>query len=147
MKRVKGYRKRYMALIEQLKELCVNHYNRRLQSLVVFGSVANRTFSPESDIDLLIILRSRKTNYDEFSEYYENVEKMLSTRYHHIEINPIFKKKSELHPRIPYLWNTDFLILYDSGDFFREFLKKLEQFKKRHISLRDGNLKYVEIKQ
>jgi len=146
MQKVKGYKKQYMKIIKELKDLCLNHYKDRLISLVVFGSVAKGSFSPVSDIDLLIILQNKKEQYEEYSDYYDNVESRLSfIKDFPIEINPVFKSPKELSVKTPYLWNTDFLILYDRENFFKEFLNKLEQFKKTSLVIHNQHIEYIEL--
>lgn len=145
MKTIKDYKKNYLKIIEQLKDLCLDYYKERLLAVVVFGSVAKGIFSPVSDIDLLIILKNRKGNYKEYSEYYDNVESKISVRNLRVEINPIFKSIRELRIRTPYLWNTEFLILYDRDNFFREFLIKLQEFKEKFLVFYTNPFDYIKV--
>jgi len=134
-----------MRILEQLKKLCVDYYRDRLLALVVFGSVANKSFTPASDIDLLIILKDTKSNYNEYSLYYDNVESRLKHGKLHIEINPIFKTGKNLSVQTPYLWNTEFIILYDRDDFFRTFLRKLDEYKQSSIIVRNQKMEYIVV--
>ncbi|WP_141266886.1 nucleotidyltransferase domain-containing protein [Thermodesulfovibrio sp. Kuro-1] len=145
MKKIRGYKKKYMKIIEQLKNLCLNYYKDRLIAVVVFGSVAKGMFSPVSDVDLLIILKNRKSQYREYSDYYDNVESKISVGDLMVEINPIFKSIRELSIRIPYLWNTEFLILYDKENFFRDFLKKLQEFKEKFLVFHTNPFDYIKV--
>jgi hypothetical protein len=44
-------------LLDRLTSLCKEHYGKRLISLVVFGSVGRGTPRPDSDIDLLLVVK------------------------------------------------------------------------------------------
>ncbi len=136
-------------LLEEIKEKAVEHYGERLVSLVVFGSVAGGRATPESDVDLLIVLKEKpKSSYRTYMDFYDNVEsKLKSLESLKIRISPIFLKETSLKENLPWLWDTEFIILYDKDGFFQEFLKKLEKFKTRiklvkkpmlHFLLRDG---------
>ncbi len=140
------YKKKYMKLTDELKKLCINHYKDRLVCLVVFGSVAKGTFSPTSDLDLLIILTRRLNNYSEYIDYFENIESKLSIKNLKVKINPIFKTRQELDVRIPYLWDTEFLILYDKDGFFRQFQERLQEFKKNSLIFHNKGMPYIEVK-
>ncbi len=136
-------------LLEEIKEKAVEHYGERLVSLVVFGSVAGGRATPEPDVDLLIVLKEKpKSSYRTYMDFYDNVEsKLKSLESLKIRISPIFLKETSLKENLPWLWDTEFIILYDKDGFFQEFLKKLEKFKTRiklvkkpmlHFLLRDG---------
>lgn len=43
-------------VLRQCKAILQRHYQSRFQGLVVYGSVARRQATPESDIDLLVLL-------------------------------------------------------------------------------------------
>jgi predicted nucleotidyltransferase len=47
------------------KQVLIAHYGDRLQSLILFGSAARQTLSPDSDLDLLVVL---KPPFDYFQE-------------------------------------------------------------------------------
>lgn len=51
-------------IVHQCKATLKNYYGARLKGLVVYGSVARKEASPESDIDLLVLL-SQPFNYFE----------------------------------------------------------------------------------
>ena len=70
-------------------------------------------------------------------EFYENVEsKLKSLEKLGMRLSPIFLKRSSLREDIPWLWDTEFIVLYDKDNFFKNFLKRLEKFK--------GKIKYVK---
>lgn len=146
MKKIKGYKREYIKVIKEIKELCLDYYKERLISLVVFGSIAKRSFSPVSDIDLLVVLKDKKNQYKEYADYFDNVESKLSfAKDFHPEINPIFKSYRQLNVKTPYLWNTEFIILYDRDDFFKKFINKLERFKKTSIIIHNQGMEYIEV--
>lgn len=145
IKTTKGYKREYRKILKQLRQLCVNFYKDRLVSLVVFGSVAKGTFSPVSDIDLLIILKNKGTQYEEFSIYYDNIDAKLFRGDYKVEINPIFKSSKELNVKTSYLWNTDFILLYDREEFFKKFLKRLQDFKNKSLLIHHYPVDYIEI--
>ena len=45
------------ALLTQVRARLQGHYGARLAGVVLYGSVARRTEDPESDVDLLVLLR------------------------------------------------------------------------------------------
>lgn len=141
---VKNYKQKFKHILNQLKDYCVSYYKERLISLVIFGSVAKNTFSPESDIDVLIILESKWSNYRAYSEYFVNIEEKLDKKGLYLEINPIFKSKDEINVELPYLWDTEFIILFDRDNFFNNFILDLEKFKKKRLKFRDY---YIEIEE
>ncbi|MDW7972763.1 MAG: nucleotidyltransferase domain-containing protein [Thermodesulfovibrio sp.] len=135
-----------MKILKQIRDLCISYYKDRLLCLVVFGSVAKDSFSPLSDIDLLIIFKDKKDQYKEYADYYNNVEnKLLFKKDLPVEINPIFKSFKDLKVKTPYFWNTEFLILYDRENLFKEFLNKLEKFKSKSIIIHKEPVEYIEL--
>lgn len=145
------YKKYYYSIIKEIKKRILYFYKDNLIALVIFGSVAKDTFSPESDIDILIILNKIKGSYIDFSEYYNNIETNLNTLKKakkeklNITINPIFKEKDKLTINTPYLWKNKFMILYDRGEFFKNFVENLRNYEKRLIS-QDNKIPYFEVR-
>ena len=144
-----GFKNSLSSLLEEIKERTVEYYRDDLVSLVVFGSVARGKATPESDIDLLIILKEKPdSSYQTFMGFYENVEsKLKNLEEPGLRISPIFLRMSSLKEDIPWLWETEFIVLYDKDGFFRNFLKRLEKFKSKiklikkpmpHFVLKDG---------
>ncbi len=143
------FKKALEELLKEVKEKTTKHYGNRLVSLVVFGSVAKGKATPESDVDLLIVLEDKpKSSYETYMDFYENVEsKLKSLEKLGMRLSPIFLRKSSLREDIPWLWGTEFIVLYDKEGFFKNFLKKLERFKSKiklikkpmpHFVLKDG---------
>ncbi len=136
-------------LLSEIREKAIKHYRDRLVSLVVFGSVAKGKATPTSDVDLLIVLEDKpESSFKTYMDFYENVESKLNIIEDiSIRISPIFLKKTSLKEEIPWLWDTEFIVLYDKNGFFDRFLKRLERFKKRikfiekpmpHFVIKDG---------
>lgn len=136
-----SYKKRFSEAINRLRDIFNKGYSDRLVASVIFGSVANDRHSPESDIDLLIILDGKKANYDEFSYFYDRLEE---EGLDNLKINPIFKDKKDLDLSLSFLWNTEFIILYDRDRIFEEFLHSLNEFRKQNLILKNG---YIEINE
>lgn len=141
-----GYKRIYQRLLEKIKERAIKGYGDRLVSCVIFGSVANDTFSPESDIDLLIILENSQGDYKDYTEFYEKIEEKIKPYLYNIEINPIIIAKEKLSVNIPLLWNTSFIILYDKDNFFNNFMKELEAFKNAHLVFHKKPIPYIKIR-
>ncbi len=60
-------------LIEKIKD----YYGDRLVSLVIFGSYARKENRLNSDLDILIILKTDKSRYKRIEEFVENIEMPL----------------------------------------------------------------------
>ncbi len=133
---MKRYREKIKKQIIELEKLFVSAYKERLISLVIFGSVANDKFTPESDIDLLIILKNKRSSYEEFDFYFDNVENKM--KFNFLRINPLFKDLQEMKPSLPFLWRTNFIILFDRQNFFKNFINELEEFKKNKIVIKEN---------
>jgi predicted nucleotidyltransferase len=57
------------------KRVLVEHYGDRLQSVILFGSAARKNLTPDSDLDLLVVLQSP---FDYFQELRTIVELLYS---------------------------------------------------------------------
>ncbi len=143
------FREKLQTLLDELKEKALSLYGERLVSLVVFGSVAKGLATPESDLDLLIILEDKpKGSYSTFMEYYENIESELKTlKELRLSISPIFLRKTSLKVELPWLWDNVFLILYDKDNFFKNFLNKLKEFKACLVYMKEPMPHYIMKKQ
>jgi len=144
-KKTLRYKEVFLRVIRDLKDLSISAYGNRLVALVIFGSVAKNTHTPESDIDLLIILKNKKSSSEEYDFYFDKIESRLKFPFP-IVINPIFLSSDELTPQLSFLWDTEFLILFDRDNFFQKFLENLEAFKKKHIVIHQYPLEYIEYK-
>ena len=112
-------------------------YGDRLVSLVVFGSVGRRTCRPDSDIDVLLLVkklpRGRTRRVAEFSKIEEKIEDELH-RFRRIgifiELSPVIKSPIEAKAGSPIFLDMveDARILFDRDGFFA---KRLEALKRR----------------
>ena len=147
----KDLKKEVIKIIKELKGEYLKEYKKNLVSIVLFGSYANDFFTPVSDVDLIIIFEKIKDSklsiYSKFFFISENLPtyKKLKKEKIYLNFSPIIKEKSHLNVNIPYLWNTNFKIFYDKDGFFKQFISKLEDFKKKKIKLKEGIMPYYEI--
>ncbi|MEZ0343266.1 MAG: nucleotidyltransferase domain-containing protein [Caldimicrobium sp.] len=124
--------------IEKIFKEVKRYYGDRLISFVLFGSQARGTQRPDSDIDLLLVIKdlpkSRLKRSEEFTTKIENkLEKELERLYSkgiYTWINAILKTPEEIEKGSLLLLDMieDAKILYDKEDFFK---KRLERLKKR----------------
>ncbi len=126
-------------LLQELRDRAVAHYGDNLVSLVVFGSVARGTATPESDIDLLIVLREKPPgSYHAHMDYLWNIERVLESlreaKKHGLTfwISPVILQQDQLRVDMSWLWGGRFRVLYDTG-FFQDFEKRLREFERRHV--------------
>ncbi len=145
-----SYKELIKELLEELKERSLNCFGDRLYSLVVFGSVASGLNTPESDVDVIYILKNFRGSYEEFSLYYSCVEENLKTLKDlkklriNTFISPIFLDINHLTVRMPIFWKTEFIVLYDKG-VFRKFLSDLKKFKREKLIYHDKPMPYFEV--
>ncbi|MCD6408553.1 nucleotidyltransferase domain-containing protein [bacterium] len=124
-------------LLEEIKEEYLKKYGENLISIVLFGSFARGLDTPVSDVDILIILEEVRNSYEIYTEFFSLLDKTSSysemkRRKIYPLISPIIKSKKSLIPRaLPYLWSSEFKIIYDRNKFFERFIKELENFKKK----------------
>jgi predicted nucleotidyltransferase len=59
------------ALLSRVRSRLETHYGPRLAGVVLYGSVARRTEEPESDVDLLILLRGELDYFRELRSLVE----------------------------------------------------------------------------
>ena len=138
-------------LLNRLVSLCKEYYGERLVSLAVFGSVGRGTARPESDIDLLLIVKDlpkgRIARVREFIAL--EVALGIATK-GRFELSPVFKTPEEIANGSPLLLDMveDARILFDSEDFFAGTLKnlkaRLQQLGARRIW--QGNMWYWDLK-
>lgn len=114
-----------------------NYYKERLITLAIFGSVGRETMNPESDIDLLLIVKNlphgRMKRLEEFYRIEKKLEKyfkMIEKKEIHTWITPILKTPEEVKMGSLLFLDMiyDLKILYDKNNFFKNYLK---EFKKR----------------
>lgn len=90
---------------KQIKKICETLPIKRLG---LFGSLLSKKFTPESDIDVLVVFE-QKTDIDFFSSYFELKEKLEEIFHKPIDLvidknfkNPYFRKSVEKTRKIIY---------------------------------------------
>jgi len=135
---MRGYKEAYYSALKKIRENLPKCFGESLLSLVVFGSVAKETFSPESDIDLLVILEDFKSKREEYVRLFECLEEVK-------EVNPIILKKEQLKESSWFLWDCKFIILYDKEGFFNSFVERLMEFLRKNVAKVEGRMPYYEV--
>lgn len=109
-------------------------YGNRLVSAVVFGSVARGEMRKDSDIEVLLIIKSlpksRLKRQEEFLEVEGEVEEeisKLSNLGYFVDFSPIMKTPEEAKRISPLYLDTveDAVIVLDRNSFFQEILRRL----------------------
>ncbi len=117
-------------LLNRLTGLCKDHYGERLISLAVFGSVGRGTPRPDSDIDLLLVIKDlpvgRIARMKEFAAIETTLGMTIKGR---IELSPVFKTPEEIANGSPLFLDMveDVRMLFDRDDFFKSVLKNLKE--------------------
>jgi len=138
-------------LLNRLTSLCKEHYGERLISLAVFGSVGRGTARPDSDIDLLMVIKDlpngRIARVKEFSAIETTLDMNIKGR---IELSPVFKTPEEIANGSPLFLDMveDVRMLFDRDDFFRSALKDLKERLQKLGARRiwQGNVWYWDLK-
>jgi len=138
-------------LLNHVARLCREQYGERLVSLAVFGSVGRGTARPDSDVDLVLIVRDlpngRIARVREFAPIEVALE--IATK-DHIELSPVFKTPKEIANGSPLLLDMieDARILFDRNDFFKNTLNGLKERLQRLGARRiwRGNIWYWDLK-
>lgn len=123
--------------IEVLKKRIISYYGKRLISIVIYGSLARGTATPESDIDMILIVKGlHKRKMKRIEEFIKNIEDKLGDMPFYI--SPIFKTPEEASHGSPLFIDMvyDSIILYDKDDFFKQILERLRQRLEGHGSIR-----------
>ncbi len=114
----------YAKTVEQLKNRLIKELGDRIESIVLYGSVAKKTTHEESDIDLLIVTREEdKSLYNKISKIRTQVDLKSNTL---TAIVHLTNKELERYTKLgsPFIKTVaeEGIILYDKGNF-----KKLRQ--------------------
>lgn len=127
---------RHRNLLLMLEQTCLSHYGSRLVSIVIFGSIARGTYTPDSDLDILLIVkglpRSRMERVEEFLAAIETplaeTLAQLAKQGYHTHLSPFFKTPEEAKIFSPlYLDMTqEVMILFDREGFFHARLSALK---------------------
>jgi len=138
-------------LLDQLTSLCKEHYGERLISLAVFGSVGRGTPRPDSDIDLLLVVKDLPVGRIARMKEFAAIETALcmATK-DRIELSPVFKTPEEIANGSPLFLDMveDVRMLFDRDDFFKSVLKGLKERLQRLGARRiwQGNVWYWDLK-
>ena len=138
-------------LLNRLTSLCKEHYGERLISLAVFGSVGRGTARPDSDIDLLLVIRDLPNGRIARVKEFAAIETALGTATKgRIELSPVFKTPEEIANGSPLFLDMveDVRMLFDRDDFFKNVLKNLKERLKKLGARRiwQGNVWYWDLK-
>ena len=138
-------------LLDQLTSLCKEHYGERLISLAVFGSVGRGTPRPDSDIDLLLVVKDLPVGRIARMKEFAAIETALgmATKDRN-ELSPVFKTPEEIANGSPLFLDMveDVRMLFDRDDFFKSVLKGLKERLQRLGARRiwQGNVWYWDLK-
>ncbi len=131
--------KDYKQILTKFNQFLLETFGADLISLVLFGSVARGAAKPESDIDLLIILKDAPVSYYRRLEPIIDIElKLREEAFETTDAAPMFSsivlsKEEAMENRNIFLDMIDgSIILYDKNNFFKNRLKEL---KKRLLQL------------
>ncbi len=126
----------YRSILLKLVEVLERRFGDDLVSVVLFGSVARGEARPDSDVDLIIVVRNlprgRFRRQDLFMEVEKELEPLLEElerRGYYIEFSPILKTPEEASRVVPLYLDLveDAVLLYDRDDFFRNILENLRR--------------------
>lgn len=124
--------------IAELKDKILSYYRDRLISMVLYGSLARGTATSESDIDILLIIKTlHGRKMKRIEEFIDNVENKLEGI--SCYISPIIKTPEEASRGSPLFLDMvyDSIILYDKNGFFKGILeslrKRLEELGSRRV--------------
>jgi len=133
----------YKQVLDTFVDHLYNKLDKKIVSIILYGSVARGTARPDSDLDLLIVMKKAPESYFERLEPISAIIIKLRNEHHwktleERGINPeinvlIFSRQEADRNRYIYLdMIEEARILVDRDEFFQERLKK---FKKRLIEL------------
>ena len=138
-------------LLDRLTSLCNEYYGARLITLVVFGSVGRGTPRPDSDIDVLLIIKDlpngRIARVSEFAAIETAMSNTIKSRF---ELSPVFKTPEEIGSGSPLLLDMieDGRVLFDRDDFFQNTITDMKERLQRLGARRiwQGNAWYWDLK-
>ena len=147
----------YNTVVRRLLQLLLERYGDDFITLAVFGSVARMEMRKDSDIDLLIVIRSlpksKLKRQIEFAKIEENLDDLIEKfekEGYTITLSPIIRRPEEISRIPPILLDMveDAIIVYDRGQFFQKIIGKLKKEMEKLGSkrVRMGKKWYWEIK-
>ncbi len=142
-------------LLNRYFEILKEHFNGKLLSVAIFGSIARGTAQfPESDIDVLIVLEGvENLSFGQRIKLTVNIEEKLSETKeyakfkHTYGVRPNFQEiiftpdELKVHPPVLLDITTDSIILYDTGILGEEIAKikkRLKELGSKKIKLKDS---------
>lgn len=148
---VTGLANAFSRILDELRVQVEEFYGERLVTLAVFGSVSKGTMRPDSDIDLMLIVRDlprgRMARVEEFNAIEARLEPVMNSagkKGIHTTLSPVIKTPEEVaHGSLLFLDMTEQVrILVDRSDFFQAYLAgfraRLGALGARKIRLRGG---------
>lgn len=142
----------YRPLLQKTLAELLRMFHMRLVSVVLYGSMARGTAGPNSDIDLLIVIRNLPSDYFRRAELLTNISVAVSpikTRlwkdrgvYATLDMIALTPEEAN-RPRLLYLdMVTESVILFDREDYFKRVIElfhdRLEASRVRRVVLPSG---------
>ncbi len=144
----------YKELASKLLSAVKKVYKKDLITCALFGLVARGTASPESDIDILIIVENLPRGRMNRMRDFDALESLVMQSFEHKKdylLSPILKTPKEVQIGSPLFWDMTehIILLFDKNNFFREYLNsvrnRLAELKAKKVEL--GNAWYWVIKK
>lgn len=131
------YRAAYETAVKSTFGLCREFYGENLVSFVLFGSVARGTFTWESDIDLLLVVKGLPNGrYRRVMDFQENVENRMDQTFRNFfhrgiyaGLSPVLKTPEEVEQGSPLFIEMieGSQVLFDRDNFFAGYLDRLRE--------------------
>ena len=136
----------FKALLAALKAACESHYEKRLVSLAVYGSVGRGTPRPDSDLDILVVAdqlpQGRIGRIREFDPVKNALNEVLlegrNSGFNTV-LSTVIKSPDEVRNGSPLFLDMteDAVILFDRNRFFESemdvFRKRLKKLGSRRV--------------
>jgi predicted nucleotidyltransferase len=126
----------YKTVLEKLVEVAKREFGDDLVSIVLYGSVARGDNRPDSDVDLLLVVRNlpKDSMLKRIRLFEEKVEGKLGleeywSKGHYITLSPVLKTPEEAERLSPLYLDMveDAVILFDKDNFFSNVLERLRK--------------------
>jgi len=127
----------YKSIVELVFKNLLNVFKDDLISFVIYGSVARGQAKPESDIDMLIVVKNLPKNrlertalfIDLIERKVEPLLQELMDRGYYINLSPILKEPEEASKITPLYLDMveDAVIIYDKNNFITNVLLRLKK--------------------
>lgn len=123
-------------------------FGDNLCSVVLFGSQARRTARPDSDIDIMLVLKDLPSSRLERHEKVARITDNVRAQFDRPLLSQILLTVEEMrkHPRVLLDMVEDARILLDDGTFKRELTalkKRMKELGSRRVFLDDGTWYWV----